>query len=33
MNEAFLEILAEDNGIDLEEFKKKADKERLTKRH
>jgi transposase len=32
MNEAFLEILAEDNGIDLEEFKKKADKERLTKR-
>jgi hypothetical protein len=25
--------LAEDNGIDLEEFKKKADKERLTKRH
>jgi transposase-like protein len=33
MNEAFLEILAEDSGIDLEEFKKKADKERLTKRH
>jgi transposase len=32
MNEAFLEIIAEDTGIDLEEFKKKADKERLTKR-
>jgi len=32
MNEAFLELLAEDHGIDLEEFKKKADKERLRKR-
>lgn len=32
MNEAFLELLAEDNGIDLEEFKKKVDKERLKKR-
>lgn len=33
MNEAFLELMAEDTGIDLEEFKKKADKERLIKRH
>ena len=32
MNEAFLELLAEDNEIDLEEFKKKVDKERLKKR-
>jgi transposase len=32
MNEAFLELLAEDHGVDLEEFKKKADKERLKKR-
>jgi transposase-like protein len=32
MNEAFLELLAEDNSIDLEEFKKKVDKERLKKR-
>lgn len=32
MNEAFLELMAEDNGIDLDEFKKKADKERLTRR-
>lgn len=32
MNEAFLELLAEDHGIDLEEFKKKVDKERLKKR-
>lgn len=32
VNEAFLELMAEDNGIDLEEFKKKVDKERLTKR-
>lgn len=32
MNETFLELLAEDHGIDLEEFKKKADKERLRKR-
>jgi transposase len=31
MNEAFLELLAEDHGVDLEEFKKKADKERLKK--
>jgi hypothetical protein len=29
MNEAFLELLAEDHGVDLEEFKKKVDKERL----
>lgn len=29
MNEAFLELLAEDHGVDLEEFKKKIDKERL----
>lgn len=29
MNEAFLELMAEDNEIDLEEFKKKVDKERL----
>ena len=33
MNEAFLELLAEDHGVDLEEFKKKVDKERLKKRH
>jgi transposase-like protein len=33
MNEAFLDLLAEDHGVDLEEFKKKADKERLKKRH
>jgi transposase-like protein len=33
MTEAFLELMAEDTGIDLEEFKKKADKERLIKRH
>jgi transposase-like protein len=32
MNEAFLELLAEDHGIDIEEFKKKVDKERLKKR-
>jgi transposase-like protein len=32
MNEAFLELLAEDHGVDLEEFKKKADRERLKKR-
>ena len=32
MDKAFLELIAEDNGIDLDEFKKKADKERL-KRH
>jgi transposase-like protein len=32
MNEAFLELLAEDQGIDLEDFKKKVDKERLKKR-
>ena len=32
MNEAFLELMAEDNEIDLEEFKKKVDKERLKKR-
>jgi uncharacterized protein YdgA (DUF945 family) len=32
MNEAFLELLAEDQGVDLEEFKKKVDKERLKKR-
>jgi transposase len=32
MNEAFLELLAEDHGVDLEEFKKKVDKERLKKR-
>ena len=32
MNEAFLELMAEDTGIDLEEYKKKVDKERLTKR-
>jgi len=32
MNETFLELLAEDHGVDLEEFKKKADKERLKKR-
>ena len=31
MNEAFLELLAEDNEVDLEEFKKKVDKERLKK--
>lgn len=31
MNEAFLELLAEDNQVDLEEFKKKVDKERLKK--
>ena len=31
MNEAFLELMAEDNEIDLEEFKKKVDKERLKK--
>jgi hypothetical protein len=29
MNEAFLELLADDHGVDLEEFKKKVDKERL----
>ena len=33
MNEAFLDLLAEDHGVDLEEFKKKVDKERLKKRH
>jgi transposase len=32
MNEAFLELMAEDTGIDLEEYKKKVGKERLTKR-
>ena len=32
MNEAFLELLAEDNEVDLDEFKKKVDKERLKKR-
>jgi transposase-like protein len=32
MNEAFLELMAEDTGINLEEFKKKVDKERLIKR-
>ena len=32
MNEAFLELLAEDHGVDLDEFKKKIDKERLKKR-
>lgn len=32
MNEAFLELLAEDHGVNLEEFKKKVDKERLKKR-
>ncbi len=32
MNEAFLELLAEDQGVDLEELKKKVDKERLEKR-
>lgn len=32
MNEAFLELLAEDYGVDLEDFKKKVDKERLKKR-
>ena len=32
MNEAFLELLADDQGVDLEEFKKKVDKERLKKR-
>ena len=32
MNEAFLELMAEDHGIDIEEFKKKVDKERLKKR-
>jgi transposase-like protein len=32
MSEAFLELMAEDQGIDLEEFKKKVDKERLKKR-
>lgn len=32
MNEAFLELIAEDTGIDLEEYKKKVDKERLAKR-
>lgn len=32
MNEAFLELLAEDHGVDLDEFKKKVDKERLKKR-
>jgi len=32
MNEAFLELLAEDHEVDLEEFKKKVDKERLKKR-
>jgi transposase len=32
MNEAFLELLAEDQGVDLDEFKKKVDKERLKKR-
>ncbi len=32
MNETFLELLAEDHGVDLEEFKKKVDKERLKKR-
>jgi transposase-like protein len=31
MNEAYLELLTEDNGIDLEEYKKKVDKERLKK--
>ncbi|MBK7134545.1 MAG: transposase [Bacteroidales bacterium] len=33
MNEAFLELLAEDHGVDLEEFKKKVDKERLKRQH
>ncbi len=33
MNEAFLELLAEDHGVDLEEFKKKVDRERLKKLH
>lgn len=32
MTEAFLELMAEDTGIDLEEYKKKVDKERLIKR-
>ena len=32
MSEAFLELMAEDQGIDLEEFKKKVDKEQLKKR-
>jgi len=32
MKEAFLELMAEDSGIDLEEFKKKVGKERLIKR-
>lgn len=32
MNEAFLELLAEDHEVDLDEFKKKVDKERLKKR-
>jgi transposase len=32
MNETFLELLAEDHGVDLEEFKKKADNERLKRR-
>lgn len=32
MNEAFLELMAEDTGINLDEFKKKVDKERLKKR-
>lgn len=32
MNETFLELLAEDHAVDLDEFKKKVDKERLKKR-
>ena len=32
MNETFLELLAEDHAVDLDEFKKKVDKERLNKR-